>query len=268
MKATGRAPRAAKRRGQVTAPVAAASTRGRLRLPPTPSQGYMLSPRLARAAGRTSASARSDTVAAGAAPPKLFACVEPPRSLRAHQQSTLRRRAPAADSRICGPAVWPRLRFTESLGPSAATASATICSTPDGSAASAAASAVQPPAAATACARRSRASITATSTSSRCTPNGGLSRRPACVPVGCAHACMRACVRLCVLRPMPALASLASPMHIVPLCVRWGAQVTTGFADSHNSLQHGSAVRRRRTSERTHSCAKQTDTSARVARAA
>jgi hypothetical protein len=75
--------------------------------------------------------------------------------------------------------------------PSAASASATISSNPDGSVASAAASSVQLPLARPrskrgerrctrrAGARRSRASITATSTSSRCTPthlgvNGGL----------------------------------------------------------------------------------------------
>ena len=53
--------------------------------------------------------------------------------------------------------------------PSAATASATISSNPDGSVASAAASSVQPSATVSAGQRRSRASITATSTSSRCT---------------------------------------------------------------------------------------------------
>ncbi len=63
--------------------------------------------------------------------------------------------------------------------PSAATASATISSNPEGSVASAAPNSVQPPSSASASARRSRASITATSTSSRCTPtclriNGGL----------------------------------------------------------------------------------------------
>ncbi len=56
-----------------------------------------------------------------------------------------------------------------SAQPNAATASATISSNPDGSVASAAASSVQPSAAVSAGQRRSRASITATSTSSRCT---------------------------------------------------------------------------------------------------
>jgi hypothetical protein len=62
-------------------------------------------------------------------------------------------------------------RFESSTGsqPSAATASATILSNPDGSVARAAASSVQPSAAVSAGQRRSRASITATSTSSRCT---------------------------------------------------------------------------------------------------
>jgi len=55
-----------------------------------------------------------------------------------------------------------------SAQPSAATASAIISSGRDGSVASAAASSVQPSAASSAGACRSRASITATSTSSRC----------------------------------------------------------------------------------------------------
>ena len=53
----------------------------------------------------------------------------------------------------------------------AATASATISSGRDGSAASATASSVQPLAAVSACRRRSRASITAMTTSSRCKPS-------------------------------------------------------------------------------------------------
>jgi hypothetical protein len=65
-----------------------------------------------------------------------------------------------------------------SAQPNAATASATISSTPDGSVASAAASSVQPSATVSAGQRRSRASITATSTSSRCTRAPGYRLRP------------------------------------------------------------------------------------------
>ena len=67
-------------------------------------------------------------------------------------------------------AVWPLPRNPSraSAQPSAATASAIISSGRDGSVASAAASSVQPSAASSAGACRSRASITATSTSSRC----------------------------------------------------------------------------------------------------
>ena len=124
--------------------------------------------------------------------------------LRAHLQWTLA--ASACCGFACGPAVRPAL--TGVFQPSAATASATICSTPDGSVASAAASAVQPPASATASTRRSRASITATSTSSRCTPNGGLRRRLTCAGGVCA--CVRACGGQAVRAPAHARISLAS----------------------------------------------------------
>ncbi len=81
---------------------------------------------------------------------------------------------------------------------SATTASATISSGRDGSVASAAASSVQPAAAVSACRRRSRASITAMTTSSRCKPSPQHQWRPwprscARVPWGDHGAC-RVCV--------------------------------------------------------------------------
>ncbi len=69
---------------------------------------------------------------------------------------------------VCGMATAFELVPRASAQPSAATASAIISSGRDGSVASAAASSVQPSAASSAGACRSRASITATSTSSRC----------------------------------------------------------------------------------------------------
>ena len=86
-----------------------------------------------------------------------------------------------------------RVRYGHCLGvphasaqPSAATASAIISSGRDGSVASAAASSVQPSAASSAGARRSRASITATTTSSRCTRAPRHRLRPVLRP--CARA--------------------------------------------------------------------------------
>jgi hypothetical protein len=73
-----------------------------------------------------------------------------------------------------GSAAWPvprDLSSHASAQSSATTASATISSGRVGSAASAAASSVQPPAVVSACKRRSRASITAMTTSSRCKPS-------------------------------------------------------------------------------------------------
>ena len=61
-----------------------------------------------------------------------------------------------------------------SAPPSATTAFATNASVCDGSVASAAASSVQPSAAVSACQRRSRASITAMTTSSRCKPSQAI----------------------------------------------------------------------------------------------
>ena len=94
-----------------------------------------------------------------------------------------------------------RVRYGHCLGvphasaqPSAATASAIISSGRDGSVASAAASSVQPSAASSAGARRSRASITATTTSSRCTRAPRHRLRPVLVAalrpcaIGCSHA--------------------------------------------------------------------------------
>ncbi len=69
---------------------------------------------------------------------------------------------------VCGTATALELVPHASAQPSAATASAIISSGRDGSVASAAARFVQPSAASSAGACRSRASITATSTSSRC----------------------------------------------------------------------------------------------------
>ncbi len=76
--------------------------------------------------------------------------------------------------------------------PSATTASATISSNPDGSVASAAASSVQPSAAVSAGQRRSRASITETSTSSRCTRAPPNRLRPPLRPCACAIGCSHA----------------------------------------------------------------------------
>jgi hypothetical protein len=73
-----------------------------------------------------------------------------------------------------------------SAQPSPATASAIISSGRDGSVASAAASSVQPSAASFAGARRSRASITVTSTSSRCTRAPRYRLRPLLRPCACA----------------------------------------------------------------------------------
>ena len=78
-----------------------------------------------------------------------------------------------------------------SAQPSAATASAIISSGRDGSVASAAASSVQPSAASSARARRSRASITATSTLSRCTTAPIVAMpvlQPCACAIGCSHA--------------------------------------------------------------------------------
>ena len=98
-----------------------------------------------------------------------------------------------------------------SARPSAATASATIWSSPEGSVASAAASTVQPASCASARTRRSRASITATSTSSRCTPTRRCQRWPLLRSWACApwRVRMRASLRLCAW-PMRGLALLAS----------------------------------------------------------
>ena len=79
-----------------------------------------------------------------------------------------------------------------SAQPSAATAFATISTTPDGSVASAAASSVQPSAASAAGAHRSRASITAMSTSNRCTRAPRYRLRPLLRPCACAIGCSHA----------------------------------------------------------------------------
>jgi hypothetical protein len=89
----------------------------------------------------------------------------------------------------------PDGRCTMSSAPSAAIASATIATKPDGSVTSAAASAAQPTASACAAIRRSRASSMATSTSSRCTPTR-RSKQPTAAFVTVLRVCKFACVRV------------------------------------------------------------------------
>jgi hypothetical protein len=94
---------------------------------------------------------------------------------------------------------------------------------------------VQPPASASASTRRSRASITATSTSSRCTPTRRSScqrwpcRGPACVPWGVRT---RACVHLCVGRPMRAVVTLANA-HSAVVCVSATPHSSRGCSLNH-----------------------------------
>ena len=114
-----------------------------------------------------------------------------------------------------------RVRYGHCLGvphasaqPSAATASAIISSGRDGSVASAAASSVQPSAAASAGDSRSRASITAMSTSSRCTRAPRYRLRPLFRPcaraIGCSHATGSVGVAICA-RARPAGSTVLAP---------------------------------------------------------
>ena len=156
-----------------------------------------------------------------------------------------------------------------SARPSAATASATIWSSPEGSVASAAASTVQPASCASARTRRSRASITATSTSSRCTPTRRCQRWPLLRSWACApwRVRMRASLRLCAW-PMRGLALLASAHSAVvgtlrrplkdlrPSSIRQTFVVRkTALVPPAAQLSLSRAVGWRRTSARKHSCA-------------
>ena len=101
-----------------------------------------------------------------------------------------------------------------SAQPSAATASAIISSGRDGSVASAAASSVQPSAASCAGACRSRASITATSTSSRCKQQRQLYRlRPLLRPCTRARSGGHMQQGLSVRRLVPGLDSIIIAQH-------------------------------------------------------
>ena len=115
---------------------------------------------------------------------------------------------------VCGMATALELVPHASEMPSAATASAIISSGRDGSVASAAASSVQPSAASSAGACRSRASITATSTSSRCKQRRRLYRlRPLLRPCTRARSGGHMQQGLSVRRLVPGLDSIIIAQH-------------------------------------------------------
>ena len=115
---------------------------------------------------------------------------------------------------VCDMATALELVPHASAQPSAATASAIISSGRDGSVASAAASSVQPSAASSAGACRSRASITATSTSSRCKQRRRLYRlRPLLRPCTRARSGGHMQQGLSVRRLVPGLDSIIIAQH-------------------------------------------------------